>query len=45
MFKYVIMPVSEAARSKAWVCGRTLAEIMVSNPSWGLVVCSECCVL
>ena len=35
-----------AARSKAWVCGRLLAEIVGSNPTEGMVfVCYECCVL
>jgi hypothetical protein len=28
-----------AARSKAWVCGRSLAAIVGSNPVWGMVVC------
>jgi hypothetical protein len=34
-----------AARSKAWVCGRSHAEIVASNPSGGMDVCCECCVL
>ena len=33
------------ARSKVWVCGRLLAEIAGSNPTGGLDVCSDCCVL
>ena len=35
-----------AARSKALVCGRSLAEIVGSNPTgaW-MSVCFECCVL
>ena len=36
-----------AARSKAWVCGRSLAEIVGSNPTgeaW-MFVCCECYVL
>ena len=35
-----------AARSKAWTCGRSLAEIVGSNPTgaW-MFVCYECCVL
>jgi hypothetical protein len=38
-----------AARSKAWVCGYSLAEIVASNPAreggaWMSVSC-ECCVL
>jgi len=32
-------PVPVAARSKAWVCGRSLAEIMGSNPAGGMDVC------
>ena len=36
-----------AARSKTWVCGRSLAEILVSNPSgWHgclSLVCVVCC--
>jgi hypothetical protein len=27
------MPIPVAALSKAWVCGRSLAEIVVSNPA------------
>jgi len=27
------MPISVAARSKAWVCGRSLAGIVGSNPA------------
>ena len=34
-----------AARSKARVCGRSPAEIVGSNPSGGMDVCRECCVL
>jgi len=41
------MPVSEAARSKAWVCGRSSAEIVGSNPTGGhgclFVVNVVCC--
>ena len=35
------------ARSKAWVCGRSLTEIVGSNPTGGawMFVCCECCVL
>ena len=46
MFKEVIavyMPV--AARSKAWVCGRSLFGIAGSNPTEGIDVCLLCCVL
>jgi len=38
-------PVPVAARSKAQVCGRSPAEIVSSNPTEGMVVCCECCVL
>ena len=34
-----------AARSKASVCGRSPAEIVGSNPTEGMDVCCECCVL
>jgi hypothetical protein len=35
-----------AARSKAWVFGRSSAEIVGSNPTGGtwMFVCCECCV-
>ena len=33
------------ARSKAWVCCRSLAGIVGSNPAGGMDVCRECCVL
>ena len=32
-------PVPVAARSKAWGCGRSSAEIVVSNPTGGTDVC------
>jgi hypothetical protein len=32
------------ARSKAWVCGRSPAEIVGSNPARGVDVFCECCV-
>ena len=32
-------------RTKAWVCGRSLAGIVGSNPAGGMDVCYECCVL
>ena len=32
-------PVPVAARSKAWVCGRSPAEIVGSNPTGGMDVC------
>ena len=31
-----------AARSEAWVCGRSLAGIVVSNPTVDIDVCCEC---
>jgi len=34
-----------AARSKAWVCGCSSAEIVGSNPTGSMDVCLECCVL
>jgi len=33
------MPVPVAARSKAWVCGRSPAEIVGSNTAGGMDVC------
>ena len=33
------MPVPVAASSKAWVFGRLLAGIAVSNPTWRVDVC------
>ena len=33
-----------AARSKAWVCDRSLAWIAGSNAGWGMAVPFECCV-
>ena len=43
MFIVLLFPV--AARSKAWVCGRSLAGIVGSNPAGGLDVSCECCLL
>ena len=34
-----------APRSKAYVCGPSLAGIAVSNPAGGMDVCYQCCVL
>ena len=34
-----IKPVSVAARSKAYVCGRSPAEIVGSNPTGGMDIC------
>jgi len=39
------MPIAVAARSKAWVCGRSLAGIVGSKPTGGMDVCCECYVL
>ena len=39
------MPVPVAARSKACVCDRTHAGIACSNPTGGMDVSRECCVL
>ena len=36
-------PVPVATRSKAWVCSRSPAEIVGSNPTGGMDVCCECC--
>jgi hypothetical protein len=42
----VRMPILVATRSKAWVCGRSLAGIgvRIPPPAWAFVSC-ECCVL
>ena len=42
----VVACVMVAARSKAWVCGRSIAVIGGSNPAgtW-IFFCCECCVL
>ena len=37
------MPIPLAARSKAWVCGRSLAGIVGSNPTVGINVCFIVC--
>ena len=38
-----LWPVPVAARSKAWVCGRSLAETVGLNTAGGMDVCCECC--
>ena len=47
--KWIILkfgePIPVAARSKAWICGRSLAGTVVSNPAGGMSVCCDCCVL
>jgi hypothetical protein len=42
---YIQQPVPVAGRSKAWVCGHSPAEIVCSNPTDGIDICCECCVL
>jgi len=37
--------IPESARSKAWVCGRWLAGILMSNPTRDMNVCFNCCLL
>ena len=39
------MPIPVVARPKVWVCGHSLAGIVVSNPAGSMDVCCECCVL
>jgi len=39
------VPVPWAAWTKELVCGRSLAESVGSNPTGGMDVCCECCVL
>jgi hypothetical protein len=41
IFKFVkyTNPIPVAARSKAWVCGRSYTEIVGSNPAEGMDVC------
>ena len=41
----LVTPVQVAARSKVWVCGPSLAAIVGSNPTGGMDVLCECCVL
>ena len=47
IYVYLFLPVPVAARSKAWYCGRSPAEIVGSNPTGGMdlsvvsVVCSQ----
>jgi hypothetical protein len=37
--KHPLVPVTMAARSKAWVCGCSPAEIVGSNPAGGMDIC------
>ena len=39
---YSSLPVPVAARSKAWVCGCSLAEIVASNLTGDMNVCQLC---
>ena len=41
----LVSPIPVAARSKAWVCGRSLAGIVSSNPVGGMDVNVVCCQL
>ena len=43
--RYYHLPVRVAARSKAWVCGRSPGGIAGSNPARDLEFCCECFVL
>ena len=36
------VPIPVAARSRAWVCGRSLVGIVVSKPAGGMDVCVLC---
>ena len=38
-YLHILLPVPVAGRSKAWVCGRSLAEIAGSNPAGAMDVC------
>jgi hypothetical protein len=39
MYVCMYKPIPVAARSKAWVCGRSLAGIVGSNTAGGMDVC------
>jgi len=41
----VYMPTPVTARSKAWVCHRSHADSVGSNPAGGISISCECCVL
>ena len=43
-FKGLILPIPVAARSMAWVCGRSLAGFAVSSPAEGVDDCLLCVV-
>ena len=38
-FLRIYVPIPVSARSKTWVCGRSPAEIVSSNPAHGTNVC------
>ena len=38
-YYHCVLPVPFAARSKTWVCGRSLNGIVGSNPTGGMDVC------
>jgi hypothetical protein len=39
LFFLIYLPIPVAARSKVWVCGRTLAGIVGSNHTGGMDIC------
>jgi hypothetical protein len=41
-YVYTMPTIPVAARSKAWVCGRSLAGIVGSNPARGIDVSLSC---
>jgi hypothetical protein len=43
VFSSTVSPIPVAARSKAWVCGDSLARIVGSNPAGGVDICVVCC--
>ena len=45
MINHELKPIPVAARSKAWVCGRSLAGVAGANPASGMDVSCERCVL
>ena len=38
----VLKPIPVAAPSKVWICGRSLAGIVGSNPAGGIDICVLC---
>ena len=43
IYLWFILPIPVVARSKMWVCGRSVAGIADSNPAGRMDVCCECC--